>query len=67
MDALLTGKEVASILKMSSRTLENWRMKGKGPPWRRIEGLVRYPESALYAWALGEKIEITIGQPEEGK
>lgn len=68
METLLTTEEVAAILKMSRRTVENWRSLGKGPPWRRIEGLVRYPESELYSWALGEgKVEVEIIHPEEAK
>lgn len=47
---LLTTKEAAAFLKLCAGTLENWRRKGKGPPFRRIEGTVRYPASELAAW-----------------
>lgn len=45
----LTGKQCAERLQMSERTLANWRVQGKGPPFVK-KGRVRYPESELVAW-----------------
>jgi hypothetical protein len=38
----LTEAEVAERLKISPKTLRNWRSKGKGPHYLKIEGQIRY-------------------------
>jgi len=38
----LTEAEVAERLKVSRKTLRNWRSQGKGPAFMRIEALIRY-------------------------
>jgi excisionase family DNA binding protein len=51
MPAYLTPEEVAERLRLSPRTLSNWRAKGKGPKCIRIEGgRVRYPEADFIDW-----------------
>ena len=50
MDALLTTAEAAAVLKIAKRTMDNWRRAKKGPPYKRIEGSVRYLQSELAAW-----------------
>lgn len=47
---LLSEKEVAAILKVSRRTLQQWRYLGKGPPFLKIGLMVRYPRAALEDW-----------------
>ena len=46
-----TSKDVARILQMSESTIRNWRSKGRGPKWKKIEGgAVRYDPSDFWAW-----------------
>lgn len=39
---LMKPAEVAELLKVSESTLEAWRAAGKGPPWIKVEGRIRY-------------------------
>lgn len=55
---LLTQNEAANFLKVSHRTLENYRLTGDGPKYVRIgKRLVRYRKSDLleYAGITGEQ------------
>lgn len=46
-DPLLDNNEMADYLNISPGTLNNWRTKGKGPEYLKINGkLVRYQKSA---------------------
>ncbi len=47
---LLTEQQVADILNLSARTLQAWRLSGRGPTFTRISGVVRYPENDLRAF-----------------
>jgi len=38
-----TPIEVANILSISTRTLSNKRALGNGPPFIKLEGVIRYP------------------------
>jgi predicted site-specific integrase-resolvase len=38
----LTSKELGRRWNMSFRSLERWRVRGKGPPYIRINGRCRY-------------------------
>lgn len=42
---LLDEKEVAKILRCSHRTLQGWRLSGKGPPFVKIGRIIRYRRS----------------------
>lgn len=45
---LLTTAEVATICKVSDRTVENWRRRGKGPKYIKLEtGQIRYKLSVV--------------------
>ena len=50
IDALLTEEEVADILNVSTRALQDWRLKGKELPHIRIGRLVRYSPAAVRAF-----------------
>lgn len=50
--ALLTPEEAAEILRISARTLSNWRALGKGPPYRKVGGRVVYPRATMLTWGL---------------
>lgn len=59
MKALLTTKEVASLLGISSGTLENWRSQKRGPRYVKMPGRggfnggpVRYLSQDVQRWIL---------------
>jgi hypothetical protein len=39
---LLTVQEAAALLRLSCSSLNKWRVAGRGPPFVRLEGAVRY-------------------------
>jgi excisionase family DNA binding protein len=47
---LYTEKQVAELLTMSNRTLQDWRVKGGGPKFMKIGSSVRYRKSDLLEW-----------------
>lgn len=56
----LRPEEVADRIRVSMKTLRNWRSNGGGPPWTRIGGrLVRYPEEEFNAWARSAGYEVS--------
>lgn len=50
---VMTTKEAGRFLKVSHRTLEDWRLSGQGPPFRKWGRLVRYHISDLISFADG--------------
>jgi predicted DNA-binding transcriptional regulator AlpA len=51
IDQLLTGREVAAILKLTPQTVIEWRRENRGPRWVRIgQRAIRYRRSELEAW-----------------
>jgi predicted DNA-binding transcriptional regulator AlpA len=47
----LTEAEVCALLRITPRTMRNWRRSGEGPPYVRLGGLwLRYEQSAIDAW-----------------
>jgi len=48
-DSLLTSVQVAELLAVSTKTLANWRYKGK-IPYFKLNGLVRYRLEEIHAW-----------------
>ena len=50
-DGLLTPREVAAVLKVHLISLQNQRLKGKGPPWIKPNGTrVYYPQRLFEEW-----------------
>jgi excisionase family DNA binding protein len=47
----LTTKEAAVWLGLTRNTLEKWRVKGSGPPYRKHGRYVRYHRQDLIAWS----------------
>ena len=47
---LLTPKETAGRLKVSTSWLAKARMRGDGPPYIRIGRSIRYSEAAVLQW-----------------
>lgn len=61
MPQLLTTAEAATLLAVSSRTLEGWRAKLVGPRYMKLsDNVVRYSPKDLEAW-LEESAQ--TGQP----
>src|SRR5262245_53333905 len=50
-DPFLTIDEAAQVLRVSGRTLDNYRSRKKGPPYRRHGGRIVYRLSDLLAWS----------------
>lgn len=53
----LTVKEAADFLAVSIDTLGRWRSEGKGPPFFKFEGGVRYGLSDIEAWLNSRRVE----------
>ena len=45
-----TEREIALMYPFSIRTLQKWRLLGKGPPWYRAGGRVLYDASEVEQW-----------------
>ena len=50
-DPFLTIDEAAKLLRVSRRTLDNYRYRKRGPPYRRHGGRIVYRLSDLLAWS----------------
>jgi len=47
---ILTPVEVAELLQVPVRTLEEWRQKNSGPPWRKVGRHIRYQYIKVMDW-----------------
>ncbi|MFV0405804.1 MAG: helix-turn-helix domain-containing protein [Propioniciclava sp.] len=47
---ILTPEQVAEILQVSLRTIEEWRRTRNGPPWRRMGRHVRCLRREVLVW-----------------
>ncbi len=50
MPVFLTQCEVAEVLRVPVRTVEDWRLTRSGPPWVKLGKHVRYEQAELLAW-----------------
>lgn len=57
----LTTKEVAAILRISRRSLENLRWRGGGPPYFKIGHCVRYGRKQLDEW-IAERARVNTSE-----
>ncbi len=62
-EELLTTGELAELVGLKPRSLEEWRRFGRGPRFVRLPKGVRYPVSAVSRW-LDEHMADTGGFPE---
>lgn len=62
VEKMLSQQQVAQILGVSTKTLEYWRWKKKGPKFLKIGRLARYRESDIIAY-----IQSLVRQEVEGK
>lgn len=59
-DNLMSQDEVAELLGVHPSTLGNWREKGIGPPFLRMEGkLIRYVVEDVRAWVESQREKAT--------
>lgn len=47
----LNERDFGVFLGISPRTLQTWRLRGQGPPWRKLGGAVRYDMEGFETWA----------------
>ncbi|WP_082700652.1 helix-turn-helix domain-containing protein [Magnetospirillum sp. XM-1] len=58
MKRYLTTKEVATLARLSTRTIERLRALGRGPKFFRVGGKgVRYAEIDVHAWIEKHPVE----------
>ena len=50
----LDERQLAAYAGLSPRTLQNWRLFGQGPPWRRLGRAIRYPVDLFEIWAAAQ-------------
>jgi hypothetical protein len=55
--------EIAAYLRVSVRTLQSWRHRGGGPPFRKYGELVRYKGSAVLEWDASRSRRTTSDTP----
>ncbi|HAN25209.1 MAG: DNA-binding protein [Microbacterium sp.] len=55
MQKLLTSKEVAGMLDVSESTLSRWREAGTGPRFANLDGIIRYAQGDVIAYAEGKR------------
>jgi hypothetical protein len=58
---LLTPRDAASFLRLSSSWLAKARMRGDGPPYVKLGRTIRYVEGALVQWTKGHQRQSTSG------
>ena len=62
----LNEVELASLLNMSERTLQGWRLKGRGPAFVKFGGSVRYSTDTVEAWIAEQGRSSTSATSPEG-
>jgi predicted DNA-binding transcriptional regulator AlpA len=50
VERLLTARDAANLLRLSSSWLAKARMAGSGPPYIKLGRSIRYSETALLLW-----------------
>lgn len=59
LDALITADTLADRLGTKRRTVDEWRITGKGPKFIRVGRSVRYRPEAIEAWLLSQERKST--------
>ena len=63
---LLKTREVAAITGVPESTLRYWRCAGKGPPYVKLAGRVRYDEADVIAYVKANKRIPSVRAAREG-
>jgi hypothetical protein len=67
MECKWTSRETADFLRLSEQTLANWRWRGCGPPYLKINGaVVRYDPQAVLEWTASQTQTSTSDQHQCG-
>ncbi len=53
MDTLLTEGDLAKVLQVSVRTIQDWRHEGRDPRYVNLGRLIRYSQRDIEAWIAG--------------
>ncbi len=64
-DEILTTREAARLLKVSTKTLERMRVEGTGPAFYKAGRAVRYRMQDLLAWLEAHKFTSTTQVKQE--
>ena len=59
---LMTEKEAAELICYTRRALQNWRLRGGGPPYIKISRSVRYQRRDVLNWIEERKLLHTSQQ-----
>ena len=60
MTKLLTPKQVAAMLCVTTSCLQRWRLKGKGPDYHHIgHSIVRYQESEVWKFIEEHRVSLS--------
>lgn len=54
-EPLMTGPEVAEMLRLHPGTVERWRREGHGPAWSRLGRQARYRRSEVHRWLIEQE------------
>ena len=63
---ILTTKEAAAYCRLSTPTLERFRLTGNGPPFLKLGKAVRYRRSDLDTWLASRLVRSTSEYPPAG-
>jgi predicted DNA-binding transcriptional regulator AlpA len=55
-DALLTEAQTAQLLRLSTRTLQAWRLRKTGPSFIRAGRAVRYSRPDISDWVASQRV-----------
>ena len=58
-EKFLNEVEAATFLGVSVRSLQSWRLTGKGPRFCKFEKAVRYAQADLSQWASSRAVQST--------
>jgi len=58
--------QIAAYLGMTVEAIRRWRLRGKGPPYCKLVGAVRYRRDDLDAWAVARRVNSTTEAEAKG-
>ena len=61
---LLTTRQVSDLLQVTTGTLAQWRSRGKGPPYHKIDKrIVRYDQAEIDLYLNAHRVLPEVGSP----
>ena len=61
---LLTEKQIAEFLNLSVKTIQAWRVTGRGPRFHRLGRSIRYDSQEVRAWIAQNGVRSTADSPQ---